>query len=79
MEAQFKIKSNWNETKAILKKNYSKLKDEDLTFTVGKEEELLARIAKRIGKTEQEVIAIILDLQSAREHSEIDETSSKRH
>lgn len=51
-----KIKGNWNETKGKLKQKYSQLTDDDLTFSEGKEEELLGRIQKKLGKAKEEII-----------------------
>lgn len=49
------IKGNWNEKKGKLKQQFSKLTDDDLLFVKGKEEELIGRIQKRLGKTKDEV------------------------
>ena len=49
------IKGNWNEIKGKLKQKYAQLTDDDLTFAEGKEEELLGRLQKRLGKTDEEI------------------------
>lgn len=49
------LKGNWNETKGKLKQKYSKLTDDDLTFAEGKEDELIGRLQKKLGKTKDEV------------------------
>lgn len=49
------IKGTWNETKGKLKQKYSELTDDDLAFTEGKEDELLGRLQKKLGKTKDEV------------------------
>ncbi|MDZ7808322.1 MAG: CsbD family protein [Gracilimonas sp.] len=49
------IKGNWNELKGKLKQKYSELTDDDLAFTEGKEDELIGRIQKKLGKTKDEV------------------------
>lgn len=59
----FKIKGNWDVQSKELKKKYPKLTDSDLKFEVGKEEELLKRFQARLGKTREEVINIINELQ----------------
>lgn len=56
------IKGSWNETAGKLKQSYASLTDDDLLFIKGKEEELLGRIQKRIGKTKEEVQSIIAKL-----------------
>jgi len=50
-----KIKGSWNEIQGKLKQKYAQLTDNDLMFTEGKEEELLGRIQKRIGKSKDEI------------------------
>ena len=49
------LKGNWNEIKGKLKQKYGQLTDDDLTFTEGKEEELLGRLQKRLGKSKEDV------------------------
>ncbi|WP_149244452.1 CsbD family protein [Dyadobacter sp. 32] len=49
------VKGNWNEVKGKLKQQYADLTDDDLLYEEGKEDELLGKIQKRIGKTRQEV------------------------
>ena len=53
------IKGNWNEKKGKLKQKFSKLTDDDLMYVEGKEEELLGRLQKRLGKSKDEVREII--------------------
>jgi len=56
----FKIlKRNWNEQKGKLKQKFAALTDNDLLFTEGKEEELLGRLQIKLGKTKEELHAII--------------------
>lgn len=49
------IKGSWNEAKGKLKQKYGSLTDDDLTFIEGKEDELLGRLQKRLGKTKEEI------------------------
>ena len=53
---------SWKEIKAKLKQRYPDLTDDDLTFSSGKEEALLARVQKRLGKSSEELRQIIHDL-----------------
>jgi uncharacterized protein YjbJ (UPF0337 family) len=53
---------SWKEIKAKLKQRYPNLTDDDLTFSNGKEEALLARLQKRLGKSSEELKEIIRDL-----------------
>lgn len=52
-------KGNWNEQKGKLKTKFPTLTDTDLTFENGKRDEMLAKIQKKIGKTKEELNAII--------------------
>ena len=52
---RLQIKGNWNEIKGKLKQKFADLTDDDLTFTVGKEDEMLGRLQQRLGKSEEEI------------------------
>ena len=45
--------------KGKLKQKYGQLTDQDLTFAEGKEDELLGRLQKRLGKTKDDLRAEI--------------------
>ena len=49
------IKGNWNVAKGKLKQKYAKLTDDDLKFTEGQEDELVGRIQKVTGETQETV------------------------
>ncbi|QGY47686.1 CsbD family protein [Maribellus comscasis] len=49
-----KMKGNWNVIKGKLKQKYGDLTDDDLKYVEGQEDELLGRIQKRTGKTNEE-------------------------
>lgn len=49
------IKGNWQIIAGKLKQQYADLTDDDLLFVEGKEEELLGRLEKKIGKTKDEI------------------------
>ena len=53
------IKGNWNVIKGKLKQKYAELTDDDLTYAEGKKDEMLGKIQKKIGKTEDELNKII--------------------
>jgi uncharacterized protein YjbJ (UPF0337 family) len=53
---------SWKEIKTKLKQRYPNLTDDDLTFSNGKEEALLARLQKRLGKSSEELREIVRDL-----------------
>lgn len=54
--SNLRIKGNWNELKGKLKKKYGDLTDDDLTYAEGKEDELVGKLQKELGKTREEVI-----------------------
>ncbi len=56
------IKGNWNELKGKLKQKYGNLTDDDLMFTEGREDEMLGRLQKKLGKSEDEVRKLIANL-----------------
>jgi uncharacterized protein YjbJ (UPF0337 family) len=49
------IKGDWNITKGKLKQKWAQLTDDDLTYTDGKVDELVGRIQKRTGETQEAV------------------------
>jgi len=53
---EFKLKGNWNELKGKIKQQYGQLTDDDLVYEDGKDDELIGRIQKKIGKTKEQVI-----------------------
>jgi uncharacterized protein YjbJ (UPF0337 family) len=56
---KLQIKGSWNELKGKLKQEYGNLTDDDLVFSEGKEDELLGRLQKRLGKSKDEVRQMI--------------------
>ncbi len=58
------IHQNWEELKYKLKRKYSELTDLDLNYKVGKEEELLSSLSKKLEKTKEEIIDTLEELQS---------------
>jgi uncharacterized protein YjbJ (UPF0337 family) len=56
---KFQFKGSWNEIKGKLKQQYGNLTDEDLVFAEGKEDELLGRLQKKLGKSKDEVRQMI--------------------
>jgi uncharacterized protein YjbJ (UPF0337 family) len=57
-----KLKGGWNEVKGKLKQKYGELTDDDLTYSEGKEDELVGRLQRKLGKSKDEVRKIIADL-----------------
>jgi len=56
---KLQIKGSWNELKGKLKQQYGHLTDHDLVFSEGKEDELLGRLQKKLGKSKDEVRQMI--------------------
>jgi uncharacterized protein YjbJ (UPF0337 family) len=59
---KLEMKGTWNETKGKLKQKYADLTDDDLMFEEGKEDELLGRLEKKVGRTKQEIRDAISEL-----------------
>jgi uncharacterized protein YjbJ (UPF0337 family) len=50
---------SWNELKGKLKQQFGNLTDDDLKFAEGKEDELLGRLQKKLGKSREDLRAMI--------------------
>jgi uncharacterized protein YjbJ (UPF0337 family) len=50
-----RFKGSWNEVRGKLKQKYGQLTDDDLTFAEGKDEELLGRLQKKLGKAKEDL------------------------
>ena len=55
-------KGSWKEISGKLKQRYANLTDDDVLFAEGKEEELLGRLQKKLGKTKEELRKVIAKL-----------------
>ena len=64
METKLKIKENWTALKKELTQKYVALTDSELTYQEGREDELVATISKKVGKTKDEVSNVIQELQT---------------
>ena len=56
---KLQFKGSWNELKGKLKQKYAQLTDDDLTYAEGKDEELVGRFQKKLGKSAEEVRRIL--------------------
>ena len=54
-DTKLQMKGSWNEIKGKLKQKYADLTDDDLLFEEGKEDELLGRLQKKLGKSMDDV------------------------
>jgi len=52
---KLQFKGSWNEIKGKLKQQYGNLTDDDLVFAEGKDDELISRLQKKLGKSKDEV------------------------
>ena len=59
---ELKLKGEWNEIKGKMKKAYATLTEDDLAREEGRDDELIGRVQKRLGKTKEEVIQWIQNL-----------------
>jgi uncharacterized protein YjbJ (UPF0337 family) len=56
------LKGNWNETKGKLKQKFAMLTDSDVLLVEGKQDEMLGRLQKKLGKTKDEIRKLIAEL-----------------
>jgi uncharacterized protein YjbJ (UPF0337 family) len=52
---KLRFKGSWNEVKGKLKQKYADLTEDDLTYMEGKEDELLGRLQRRLGRSRDEI------------------------
>lgn len=50
-----KLKGEWNEIKGKVKQAYADLTDDDLVYVEGQHDELLGRLQKKLGKSQEEI------------------------
>ncbi len=53
------VKGNWNEQKGRLKQKFAALTDNDLMYEQGKKDEMFGKIQVKLGKTKEELAAIM--------------------
>ena len=56
---KLQFKGSWNEVKGKLKQKYAQLTDDDLKYAEGKEDELVGRLQKKLGKSAEEVLQML--------------------
>ncbi|WP_394678099.1 CsbD family protein [uncultured Sphingobacterium sp.] len=62
MTSELRWKGRWNEIKGKVKQQYADLTDDDLLYAEGKEDELVGKLQKKTGKTQDEVNKWLNDL-----------------
>ena len=55
-------KGNWTEQKVKLKAKFSNLNDADVQYENGKKDEMFSKLEAKLGKTKEELAAIIAAL-----------------
>jgi uncharacterized protein YjbJ (UPF0337 family) len=53
------FKGSWNEMKGKLKQKYAQLTEDDLTYAEGKDDELVGKLQKKLGKSAEEIRHIL--------------------
>lgn len=53
----------WNRIKKRIKQEFPSIRDEDLSFNEGKEQEMLELLGYKLGKTKEEMVNIIVQLE----------------
>jgi uncharacterized protein YjbJ (UPF0337 family) len=56
------LKGTWNEQKGKLKQKFAILTNDDLMYTEGKEDEMLGKLQIKLGKSKEELEALIESL-----------------
>ncbi len=56
---KLRIMGNWNEVAGKLKQKYATLTDDDLLYAEGKEEDILGKLQKKLGKSQEEIRQLI--------------------
>ena len=56
---KLQFKGSWNEVKGKLNQKYAQLTDDDLTYSEGKEDELIGKLQKKLGKSAEEVRKVL--------------------
>lgn len=56
------VKGNWSLIKGKLKQQFADLTDNDLMYEEGKEDELIGRLQKKLGKSREEIEDFISDI-----------------
>lgn len=54
-----KTKSNWNALKGTLKEKFGELTDDDLMYVEGKEDQLIGKLQRVLGKSKDEIIHML--------------------
>jgi poly-D-alanine transfer protein DltD len=58
----FIMKIYWEKKKDKIRQKFSGITNKDLTYRVGREYEMLKKLRDKLGKTEEEMLNIIIEL-----------------
>jgi uncharacterized protein YjbJ (UPF0337 family) len=53
------VKGYWDQKKEMLKQKFQTITDKDLSYTDGKEKEMMELLGYKLGKTREELVTII--------------------
>jgi uncharacterized protein YjbJ (UPF0337 family) len=53
---RLELKGSWNELKGKVKQAHGDLTDDDLKYEEGKDDELLGRLQKKLGKSREDLV-----------------------
>ncbi|WP_339926161.1 CsbD family protein [uncultured Cyclobacterium sp.] len=59
MPSKLKLKGEWNELKGKLKAKYGELTDDDLVYAEGQEDQLLGKLQKKTGESQENLKKIL--------------------
>ena len=59
---KLEFKGTWNEVKGKIKQAYANLTEDDLKYEEGKDDELLGKLQKKLGKRRDELVKWIKSL-----------------
>jgi hypothetical protein len=56
------MKIHWKRKKGKLRKKFSVIHERDLDYIIGRENELLKKLREKLGKSDAEILGIIIEL-----------------
>ena len=56
------MKIAWQNKKDKLMQKFASVKGKDLNYSIGREKEMMKKLRVKLGKTEEEILSIIIDL-----------------
>ena len=56
------MKISWQNKKDKLMQKFASVKGKDLNYRIGREKEMMKRLRVKLGKTEEEILSIIINL-----------------